>query len=415
MTPTRWISVAFLLASAVLVSSNSMAGDWPQILGPARSGTAASEKLPEKWPPGGPKKLWAAKLGSGYAGPAVVGDQAIVFHRMEDKEVVESFDARTGRSQWKTSFPALYRGGIDPDIGPRCVPVVAGDSVFVFGAAGDLHAVSLTTGKARWSRSLYADYKGDEGYFGAGSTPLVIGGKVLVNVGGRGAGIVALEAATGKTVWKATDEAASYSSPVKVTVGGQEQALFITRMNCVLANPESGNVQTLFPFGKRGPTVNAATPLVFGNNLFVTASYGVGGKMCVLEGSGTKQQWADDETLSSQYATPVQQNGFLYGTHGREDQGVAELRCVEAATGKVKWAEKDFGVAHVILADGKLLLLKVDGHLILAAAVPEQFKQLASAEVPGDITRALPALSNGRLYIRTGSGGGELVCLSVGQ
>jgi outer membrane protein assembly factor BamB len=287
--------------------------------------------------------------------------------------------------------------------------------VYVFGAAGDLHAVSLDDGKERWSRSLYADYHGDEGYFGAGSTPILISGKLLVNVGGRGAGIVCLDAKTGQTLWKASDEAASYSSPAAAKVDGREQALFVTRLNCVLADPADGTIAKLFPFGKRGPTVNAASPLVLGDRLFVTASYGIGAELATLNRSEAKKMWANDESLSSQYSTPVEHNGFLYGNHGREDVGVAELRCVELSTGRVAWSKKDYGVAHLIVGGDKLLIQKVDGQLALATADPTSYRELASARVAPAPTRALPALSNGRLFIRSGSGGGELTCLTVGD
>jgi len=186
-------------------------------------------------------------------------------------------------------------------------------------------------------------------------------------------------------------------------------------MNCVLADPATGNVKTLFPFGARGPTVNAATPLVFGGKLFTTASYGIGAVLASLDGVGARTIWSSDDTLSSQYATPVEHEGFLYGTHGREDQGVAELRCVEVATGKVRWTQPNFGVAHAILADGKLLLQTADGRLALAAADAAKYRELASAQVAQEPTRALPALAAGQLYVRTGSGGGQLLCFRVGN
>jgi outer membrane protein assembly factor BamB len=391
-----------------------LAGDWPQILGPNRNGAASGEKLSARWPSDGPKVLWAAKLGSGYAGPAVVGQKAIVFHRLGDQELVEAFDASSGKSLWKVPFEATYRPGIDPDNGPRCVPLAADQRVFVFGAAGDLRAVSLD-GKALWERHLYADYGGDEGYFGAGATPILVDGRLLVNVGGRGAGIVALDPATGKTVWKSSDEQASYSSPAMVKVGTKEQAIFITRMNCVLADPQTGKVATLFPFGRRGPTVNGATPLVAGGKLFVTSSYGVGAQYASLDAAASKTIWANDESLTSQYATPVEHQGFLYGSHGREDVGQAELRCVEAATGKVRWSQPGYGVAHVILAGDKLLIVGVGGRVALAQANPAKYEELAAFELVSGVTRALPALAGGRLYVRSGSGGGQLHCLQVGE
>jgi outer membrane protein assembly factor BamB len=293
------------------------------------------------------------------------------------------------------------------------VPLVAGERIYVFGAAGDLRCVSLADGKALWERHLYEDHGGDEGYFGAGSTPILVGERLLVNVGGRGAGIVAVDPATGKTVWQTSNEGASYSSAAAVKVGNAEQAIFITRMNCVLADPASGKVQTLFPFGRSGPTVNGATPLVLGDKLFVTSSYGVGAQLATLAGGKATEIWANDESLTSQYSTPVEHGGFLYGTHGREDVGVAELRCVEAATGKVRWTKPGYGVAHVILAGDKLLIVGVSGRLALARANPARYEEVASHQLVRDVTRALPALASGRLYVRSGSGGGQLHCLQV--
>jgi outer membrane protein assembly factor BamB len=404
--------LANLLAGTV---ADLAAGDWPQILGPHRSGSAEGEKLLDAWPAGGPKPLWSAQVGSGYAGAAIAGNRVLVFHRVGDQERIEALDAASGRSLWKADFEALYRGGIDADKGPRCVPLVHRDKVYALGAAGDLYAVALYSGKKLWTRSLFADYRGDEGYFGAGSTPIIVGERLLVNVGGRGAGIVALDPVTGKTQWQATDEAASYAAPTAVTIGNKPQALFITRYNCVLADPASGKVTTLMPFGKRGPTVNAATPLVFEGKMFLTASYGVGAVAATIDPVKPKVLWSGDDTLSSQYATPVQHDGFIYGIHGREDIGVAELRCIEAATGKVRWKQPGYGVAHLILADGKLLIVGVGGRLALARATPDKYDELATFDLDQSVARALPALAGGRLFVRTGSGGGQLHALQVGQ
>lgn len=434
-TRRKWLAtigfLGFLAASWCVTSSASMAGDWPGILGPTRDGVSDGEKLVEKWPAAGPKKLWAAELGSGYAGPAVVGDKVIVFHRLEGVERIESLDARNGRSIWKADFEATYRGGIDSDLGPRCVPVVSGNTVIAFGAAGDLYAVDLQTGAKLWSQSLYEEFGADEGYFGAGSTPIVLEGRVLVNVGGRGAGIVACDLKTGAIVWKATDYEASYASPTSMVIQNKPYAIFITRLDTVLVDPTSGKVQELAPFGRPGPTVNAAVPLVVGNRLFLTSSYGVGAVALDLQTANpaavkTKQVWASDDALSSQYATPVVVDGYLYGTHGREDGAPGELRCVELATGKVRWSSKDFGIAHVVRAGDKLLVLTVDGRLFLLRANPEKLELLEGADLtaaavngaarkPADLlalgrgrstrgTRPLPALSAGVLYVRTHTG-----------
>ena len=415
--------IQLLFFALAFTTALAHAGDWPQILGPNRDGHATGEKLLDKWPAGGLKPEWTYNVGSGYAGPAIVGKQVIVFHRLGDEELVESVDLSTGKRIWRTTFLATYRGRIDKDTGPRCVPVVKDGRVYVFGAAGDLHCVSLNNGEELWSRSLFADYAGDEGYFGAGSTPLVIGDYVIANVGGIKAGLVGVNAKTGKTVWQATDEAPSYAAPTTVTIGGKEQGLFVTRLNALLADPATGKTSPLLPFGKRGPTVNAATPLVFDGHVFLTASYDIDAVLATLT-SPAMVKWQDGDSLSSQYATPVYHDGYLYGIHGREDQPPAGvLRCVEAKTGKIQWEKPEFGVAHAILAGDKILFAKVDGDLVLAAASPAGYRELASTVVarvknPANrgIIRPLPALSQGRFVTRTNEDGqGKLISLRVGE
>lgn len=406
----------FLVASVGSLINLAHAGDWPQILGPNRNGHASGEKLPDKFPTPGLKPEWTYTLGSGYAGPAVVGKQVIVFHRIGDEEIVEAVDLTTGKRIWRTEFLATYRGGIDADKGPRCVPVVKDGRVYVFGAAGDLHCVALDKGTELWSRSLYADYAGDEGYFGAGSTPLVIGDRVIANVGGNKAGLVAVDAKTGKTAWQMTDEAASYSSPTVVTINGKEQGLFVTRLNALLVDPATGKTSPLLPFGKRGPTVNAATPLVFDNQVFLTASYNIDAVLATLA-SPAQVRWQDGDTLSSQYSTPIYANGYLFGNHGREDSPTAAaFRCVDAKTGKVAWDKPSFGVAHAILAGDKLLVAKVEGELLLIAAAADGYQELSRTTIARETIRAIPALSQGRFLTRTSEGGqGKLLCIRVGE
>jgi outer membrane protein assembly factor BamB len=314
---------------------------------------------------------------------------------------VEALDAATGKPLWKQDFPASYQGGVDPDHGPRVVPLIQDDRILLFGAAGDLHCVALATGQPQWSRRVYEEFRGNEGYFGAGGSPLVLGDRVLVNAGGSDqAGIVALSLRDGKTLWKATDERASYSSPICVPVGDRTAVAFVTRLNFLVVRPEDGQVLFRTPFGQRGPTVNAATPLAFDRHVFLTANYGVGAQLLQLSEKKLEIVWANDESLSSQYPTPVFHQGYLFGIHGREDVGRASLRCLAAKTGEVQWSQDDFGMAHLILVGEQLLIVTVDGRLLLAKASPDKFQTLAAARLSTATTRALPALADGRLFVR---------------
>ena len=387
--------------------------DWPQILGVDRNGVAKNETIVEKLPEPLPI-AWSYPVGQGYAGVAIADETVYLFHRLDDVERLEALGLDTGKRLWKADFPANYAGGINPDGGPRCVPLVDGDRVIVFGAAGVLHAVERKDGKPLWSRDLYDDYRANEGYFGAGSSPLAVEDRILVNVGGRaGAGIVAVSAETGKTLWTATNDTASYSSPTLIELQGKPVAVFVTRLNTVGIRPETGDLVFQFPFGRRGPTVNAATPIRVDGNLFVTSSYQVGGRL-FSPAAAEQSIWENDTTLSSQYNTPVAIDGKLFGIHGREDIGEADLRCVDARSGRTLWSEDGFGVANPIAVNGQILFVTNEGELVLVAASADEYREISRVPFSANSTRALPALSNGRLLVRDNQGDtGQLYCIDL--
>ncbi len=407
------VIVFALLFSCTLIAR---AGDWPQGLGPYRTGVALEEVAVKAWPSSGPEKQWSHELGMGYAGPVVSGDHVVIFHRIENAERLEALHRDTGKVVWSHDFKAFYKGGYNADQGPRSTPVIAGGNVYVYGAAGDLHAVKLETGKVLWSRALNDDYQAPDGYFGAGSSPIVLGERLLVNVGADNAGIVAVDTKTGKTLWKATDEKASYSSPSTIKLNNKIQALFITRMKALAIDPASGEVFFEIPFGKQGPTVNGATPLAFGNKVFLSASYGIGAELLQIsnDGKNITRQWEGDDILSSQYSTCLLHNNHLFGTHGREDIGVAALRCVAADTGKVVWEESGFGVAHCILIQNNILALNTEGELFLVKADSKSYQEIARTTVARGTTRSFPAFSNGQLFFRSNNGRtGTLTALNL--
>lgn len=410
----RGIGSALILINCLLTEHVTvLAGDWPQILGPNRDGRSVGEQIADSFPSDGPPLVWELSVGDGLAGAAIVSGRGILFHRRNADEELLAFHPETGKKQWDVHFPASYSGSISPDNGPRCVPLIHKDRVFAFGAAGQLHAIQLSDGSSLWSRNLYKDFKGSEGYFGAGSTPIIVDDRLLVNVGGaNGNGLVALDPDNGQVVWKATDEGASYSSPVAAVLDGEAAAIFVTRLHCLAVRPRDGEVLWRIPFGARGPTVNAATPLILDNHVFLSASYGIGALFASVSGTGVRKVWDNNETMSSQYTTCVRHGEHLYGVHGRADGGESSLRCFDPKTGDILWSRDGFGVAHAILADDKLLLIKDDGMLVLVRPNPRQYEELASAQVLKKTVRALPALSDGRLYLRDTH---RFICLDVSR
>jgi outer membrane protein assembly factor BamB len=400
-------AVAVALAATVVTQA---ANDWPQYLGPSRNGVYAGPALADAWGANGPKAVWRKQVGQGFAGPAVVGNRVILFHRVGNEEVLESLDAATGDSVWRYAYPTRYRDDFGFDEGPRAVPVVADGVIYTFGAEGQLHAVDLAKGTRLWSEDTMKRFGVPKGFFGAAGSPLVEGGRVIANVGGDKAGIVAFEAKTGKVLWSATDDDASYSSGVAATIGGHRLGVFLTRDSLVGLDPASGMVQFQRRWRARiAASVNAATPIIVGDEIFVSAQYGPGAGVLRVNGSQLTDVWTSDDVLSNHYATSVFYNGYLYGFHGRQEFGPS-FRAVEFETGTVKWSQEQFRAGSVLLAGDRLLITREGGELILASASPQAFKPIARAQILQGVVRPYPALADGLLYVRNEN---TLVCLDL--
>ena len=396
---------------AGIVAVETIAADkpagWPRFLGPTRDGVVPQ---PLAWPGGGPSSVWSTNVGHGWAGPVVVDGKAIVYHRQDRRSVLDCLDVATGKAIWSNGHDTDYIDGFGFDDGPRSTPAVAGDRIFTFGAEGLVSSFELATGKPVWSVDVVKTFRGGKGFFGFACSPLVDGNAVILNVGGQKAGVVALDTATGKTLWTATDDEAGYSSPTAATIGGKRYVFVLTRSSLVALTPGDGKVLWQYPFRARmEASVNAASPLVVGDEIFISSSYGVGGALLKFGLDKPTVLWANDESMSNHYSTCVAKDGHLYGLHGRQEQNV-ELRCVEWKTGKVVWSQDDFGSGSVSIAGDTLLILGEKGELIAVEASPKQFKEVGRKQITGFETRAYPAIAGGRLVAR---GKEKLVCVEL--
>ena len=401
---------AVLLALALPLPAWAQGGDWPQWLGPHRDGRYDGPALAAEWPGGGPPELWRRPVGEGFAGPAVAGGRVLLFHRLEGREVLEALDAASGEPLWRHDAPTAYRDDFGFDEGPRAVPVAAGGRVVTFGAQGRLSAVDLETGELLWDVDTAERFGVRKGFFGAAGSPVVEDGRVIANVGGGNAGIAAFDADSGDVLWTATAHEASYSSGVAADVGGERLAVFFTREGLVGLDPASGAVRFEQRWRSRlGASVNAATPLVIGDLIFASASYGTGAAAFRTAGRELEALWSSDDVLSNHYATSVHRDGFLYGFHGRQEYGPS-FRAVELRTGAVRWSEDGFLAGSVTLAGERLVIMRETGELVLAAAAPDAFTPLARAQILPPVVRAFPALAGGRLYVRNTD---TLVCIDL--
>jgi outer membrane protein assembly factor BamB len=340
-------------------------------------------------------------VGRGFAGPVIADGHLILFERVKDRETIVALDVNTGQKVWTFDYDTKYQDDFGFDDGPRSAPTVSGGKIYTFGAEGMLTCLKASNGQKIWNIDIRTRYGFHKGWFGAAGAPLVEGNLVMLNVGGaNGAGIVAFDKETGKQMWTATSDEASYSSGMAATIGNERHALFLTRAGLVDLEPVTGKVRFQFPWRSRNDaSVNAATPLVIGDLVFISASYRTGAALLRVSGSKYEKLWSNDESMSNHYSTAVQKDGCLYGFHGRQESGQA-LRCVELRTGKVKWSDDDFGAGTVTLVDDQLLILRENGELVWAPASPKSLVISARTSLMPGVVRAYPAYAGGILCAR---------------
>jgi outer membrane protein assembly factor BamB len=385
------------------------AGDWPQWLGPDRNGSSAEKVAAWK---DAPKVVWHFPVGAGHSGP-VVADGKVFLHSKGDgeTEVVACYDAGSGKEIWSKSYPrAAFTSEFG--VGPRATPAVAGKKVYTFGVTGVLSCFDVDDGKLVWQVDTLKDFKGTNPHFGMSSSPLVEDGKVFINVGAKGASIVAFDAADGKVAWKALDDGASYSSPIVFERDKQRQLVFLTAAGLVSLKPSDGTVFWKFPIVDL-LFESSTTPVLVGDYLLASSiTYGSVGLKLGADGSKptAEKEWKNDK-LTCYFATPVAvgKDNVLMVTGSLLLQQ-ANLQCVESKTGKVLWTRPKVGKYHAALlrtGDDKLLMLEEAGNLVLVDPNPEKYVELARSKVCGQ-SWAHPALAKGKLYVRDGK---ELICL----
>jgi outer membrane protein assembly factor BamB len=399
-----------VILAGCLSAPNVYALDWPQFLGPGRDGISRQTGLLLRWPKDGPPPIWQRPVGAGFSGPVVARGRLVLFHRLGNKEIVTCLDAATGKEKWQFGYPSTYQDDFGMDEGPRSTPLIDGNRVYTLGAEGRLHCLELENGKKIWERSLNADYEIPKGFFGVATSPLLEGNLLLLNIGGKSAGIVAFDKDTGQDVWRATNHEASYSSPVAATFGGNRRVVFFTREGIVLLDPRTGKVA----YSKRWrarmhASVNAASPVVTDDLVFISACYGTGAILLQVGSNRVEELWKSNEVMSNHYNTCIQSKGYLFGYDGRQEEG-ARLRCIELKTGKVRWTDNHRGCGSMILAEDQLIILNEHGQMVLAEATPDSYKEWARVQVLTAPCRSPIALADGLLYARDSK---KLVCWNL--
>jgi outer membrane protein assembly factor BamB len=413
----------FFAACSLALAPALCAGDWPTFLGSLRDGSSPEKGIINPWPEKGLKKVWECELGIGYAPPVVAGGKLFHADRFDDNVRLTARDAATGKFLWKYEYPTEYVDRYSYEPGPRACPVVDGERVYLYGPDGVLCCVSVADGKEVWKVETKAKYFFHQNFFGAGSVPLIDGDLIIVPVGGSVKGprpvdfrdvkpndtaLVAFDKKTGAVKYATGDELASYSSPIIATIDGKRLGLYFARGGLMGFDPQTG--KTAFHYKWRAKveeSVNASNPVVVGDKVLLTECYGPGSAFLDLKSGKPKEVWTDadkdalDRSLACHWNTPIHVGGFVYGSSGRHTED-GDIRCVELATGDVKWQKKRTKRCSFSLVDGHLICLSEYGDLALIKPNAEKYQEVSRYEVP-ELEYpcwAAPVVSNGLLYVR---------------
>jgi outer membrane protein assembly factor BamB len=423
--------------------------DWGAFLGPTGNGRSGLQNLRTPWAEGGPPVVWHCAVGEGYCAPAVALGRAVIFDRIGQDMRLRCLEAETGRKLWEERYPADYADMFGYDGGPRAAPVIARDRVVTFGPEGRLECRCLADGALVWKIDTGRAYHVVQNFFGVGAAPLVIdaggGPLVVVQVGGSkpgtappaperldlvkglDSGLVAFDLATGRERWRASDQLASYSTPILARIGDRDRILAWMRDTLLVVDPASGAVEGEFRW--RADEVFSAvcaSPVAAGGCVLLSECYGPGSVLLDLAAGGDprplrqdRRRARPDAALKAHWATPVLHEGHVYGVSGR-NSGDAVLTCVDWKTGAVRWAEGGFGRASVALVAGHLLVVGEYGDLALVRADPERYAEVSRTRLrdPADGRTdllappcwAAPVIARGLGYVR---GQGRLVCLDL--
>lgn len=391
----RRLAIAFV--SFVCVVASASADDWPQWGGPQRDLVWRESGIVEALPAVDPNtsvlpRVWTAKIGAGYAGPAVADGRVFVTDRIAEQNVerVLCFDAETGQQLWKREYEAHYT--ISYPLGPRATPTVDAGRVYVLGAVGHLFCFDAATGDIVWQKHLPTDFGTELPAWGMAAAPLVDGDQLIVPVGGKpGALVVSLDKHSGDERWRALDgPEPGYCPPVMFEFGGQRQLIVWHPAAVVGLDPADGNVLWDVPFAvQAGLTI--PTPRKLGNRLFVTSFYngplmidlGADGRSPrVLWRSAASNNEMRNDSLHAIMCTPDVRDDYIYGVGS-----YGELRCLETGTGRLVWESHDatgpgrWWNAFLVPHGDRIVLCNEQGEIIFAKLSGNGYEELSRAKL----------------------------------
>jgi outer membrane protein assembly factor BamB len=381
------------------------ADDWPNWSGVNHDGKSQETGFADSWPKSGLPIEWTREIGTGFSSLSVAGPRLFAMGHDDGVETVWCLDYQSGEVLWTHKYP----GELLPNLhegGPASTPTVNGEQVYTVGKEGQLFCLNITDGKVLWKKMLQQELGVETPEWGFSSSPRILGNQLILEAGR----VVSFEKSNGDKLWQTDLHDAGYGSAAVVY---QNEKLLIATLDCDgLRVVESTNGQPVaFTEWKSRYKTNASTPIVVGDQIFVSTGYKVGCGLFQLQGESLVLVYKNTE-MRNHFNNSILHDGFLYGFDGDSHIGrLVTLNCIDFKTGKLAWKQRDLGCGSLLIVDGKLLILSEDGTLVLAKASPDSYTELARSEFLEGRCWTAPILTNGRVYGRNADG--KLVCATL--
>lgn len=397
----------FTLLAVLCGLANTRALDWPNFRGPDHNGISKEQTWTAYWPAEGPKVLWKARTGLGFATFVATDGRVITTGhdgRKKGVDTVWCFDAASGTVIWKHSYDAPL-GDHYFEGGTTGTPTIHAGRVYHLSRQGDFFCLDAATGRVIWQKQIAKEHGFDVPEWGFASSPLVEGDLLILNAGDAGA---AFNSANGDLVWSNGKGRCAYATVVPVELEGRRCGIVLSHRDCALVELKSGTVVWKRPFKTKYDTSSAA-PVVHQGTIMLSGYADDAIKIRLADGK-PDTAWKSDTSVH--FNAGVIFEDRLYVFHGRAGKNEGELRCVDWKSGATIWKQSGLGTGSLIGAPNrKLIGLSEKGELLTAEADPSGFKAHSRVQVLGGKCWSTPALANGRIYVRNEKG--EIVCLDV--
>ena len=377
--------------------------EWGQWAGPNRNFQVPAQPIAHEWPPDGPRVVWKHPIPYGNSSVVVDGDRLYPMYREVDNEVVIALEAETGRTVWEYKYPAPFLKGMNMNTssGPHGTGLVVDDRLYTAGVTGKFHCFDKKTGKVLWSRGLIEEMGGEVMLRGYSNSPLRYRDTVIVMMGGKGHTIAGLDLKTGETRWQGGDFGNSHSSPVLITVDGQEQVACVVAKAVAGFDPTNGHVLWSYPHENRGGDITST--LVWGadNLLFFSGAYEGGSGVLQLkrdnDATQVKELWFHSR-MRVHHSNVIRIGDYVYGSNG--DFAAITFMCLNIRNGEIQWKDRKITRANTLLIGDQAILLDEDGVLHLAKLSPTGLKITSSFQVLESFSWTPPSNGGTRLYVR---------------